>query len=171
MREFFSYRVLHMFRTLLASLLIMLAAASCGPTQSTTGGQVSPGDSGAIRLRHVDAVNAVRIQAGLVPLQLSAELNAAAETHARDMSVQQRAWHFGSDLTSPRERAFRAGYRGEIAGENLSEGTDSDLMVLKSWLDFADTRNVILSPSGRGIGLGWYQDASGKTWWVQMIGE
>ena len=80
------------------------------------------------------------------PVQLSAELNAAADTHARDMSVQKRAWHFGSDLTSPRERAFRAGYRGEIVGENLSEGSDSDLTVLASWLDFTDTRGVILDP-------------------------
>ena len=92
------------------------------------------------------------------PVQLSAELNAAADTHARDMSVQKRAWHFGSDLTSPRERAFRAGYRGEIVGENLSEGSDSDLTVLASWLDFKDTRGVILDPKARGLGIGWYQE-------------
>ena len=104
-------------------------------------------------------------------MQLSAELNAAAETHARDISVQQRAWHFGSDLTSPRERAFRAGYRGEVVGENLSEGSDSDLTVLASWLDFADTRAVILDPSARGLGIGWYQDATGKIWWVQLLGQ
>ena len=73
----------------------------------------------------------MRAENGLAPVQLSAELNAAAETHARDMAVQQRAWHFGSDLTSPRERAFRAGYRGEIVGENLSEGADFDLTVLR----------------------------------------
>ena len=113
----------------------------------------------------------MRVQAGLAPVQLSAELNAAAETHARDISVQDRAWHFGSDLTSPRERAFRAGYQGEVVGENLSEGSDSDLTVLRSWLDFADTRANIMAPEARGVGLGWYQDTSGKTWWVQVIGE
>jgi uncharacterized protein YkwD len=136
-----------------------------------SGGQLNPGDADAIRLRHVDAVNAVRSQSGLAPVQLSAELNAAAETHARDIAIQNRAWHFGSDLTSPRERAFRAGYRGEIVGENLSEGSDSDLVVLQSWLEFADTRVIIADPSARGIGLGWYQDAGGKTWWVQVVGE
>ena len=103
-------------------------------------------------------------------MQLSAELNAAAETHARDMAVQQRAWHFGSDLTSPRERAFRAGYRGEIVGENLSEGSDSDLTVLATWLDFADTRAVIVDPAARGLGLGWYQEPTGKIWWVAAAG-
>jgi len=159
-----------MLRPALAALALLLAVAGC-QSPGPQGGRLSPGDADAIRLRHVDAVNAVRLQAGAAPVQLSAELNAAAETHARDISVQGRAWHFGSDLTSPRERAFRAGYRGEIVGENLSEGADSDLTVLRSWLEFADTRAIILAPEARGVGLGWYQDATGKTWWVQVLGE
>jgi uncharacterized protein YkwD len=159
-----------MLRTLFAALaLLALAACESGSTSGTP--RISQADANPIRLRHLDAVNAVRTQAGLQSVQLSAELNAAAETHARDMSVQDRAWHFGSDLTSPRERAFRAGYRGEIVGENLAEGTDSDLQVLASWLDFSDTRAVIVDPSARGLGLGWYQDATGKIWWVQLLGQ
>jgi uncharacterized protein YkwD len=102
---------------------------------------------------------------------MSAQLNAAAETHARDMAVQRRAWHFGSDLTSPRERAFRAGYLGEIVGENLAEGADMDLAVLESWLAFDDTRRIILDPAARGLGLGWFQEPSGKIWWVQLVGS
>jgi uncharacterized protein YkwD len=157
-----------MIRAFLAALAL-LALAACESGSSTA--RISPGDAAATRLRHVDAVNAVRAQAGLAPVQLSAELNAAADTHARDMAVQNRAWHFGSDLTSPRERAFRAGYRGEVVGENLAEGQDSDLTVLASWLDFADTRAVIVDPSARGLGLGWYQDQTGKIWWVQLVGQ
>jgi uncharacterized protein YkwD len=150
--------------------LALLALASCAAPQG--GNRISPADADAIRLRHLDAVNAVRAENGLGAVQLSAELNAAADTHARDMSVQQRAWHFGSDLTSPRERAIRAGYRGELIGENLSEGSDSDLVVLKSWLDFPDTRSVILDPSARGLGIGWYQEAAtSKTWWVELLGQ
>jgi uncharacterized protein YkwD len=112
----------------------------------------------------------VRAQEGLAPLQLSAELNAASDTHARDMSVQRRAWHFGSDLTSWRERAFRAGYRGEVLGENIFEGADGDLTVLRYWLEVPDTRRVVLAPEGRGLGLGWHQDPGGKLWWVQLVG-
>ena len=158
-----------MLRPLLALLAVVATLSAC----SSGGGEgrLSAADADPIRLRHLDAVNAVRAEGGLQPVALSAELNAAAETHARDMYVQQRAWHFGSDLTSPRERAFRAGYQGEVVGENLSEGSDSDLTVLASWLDFADTRAVILDPSARGLGIGWYQDASGKIWWVQLLGQ
>ena len=120
-----------MLRPLLAALAVLLALSACESNPSGGGIRLTQADANPIRLRHLDAVNAVRAEAGLAPVQLSAELNAAAETHARDMSVQKRAWHFGSDLTSPRERAFRAGYRGEIVGENLSEGSDSDLTVLQ----------------------------------------
>ncbi len=160
-----------MLRPFLAALAVTLALAACETNQGGGGIRLSQADVTPIQLRHLDAVNAVRAEHGLQPVQLSAELNAAAETHARDMSVQQRAWHFGSDLTSPRERAFRAGYRGEIVGENLSEGSDSDLTVLQSWLGFADTREVILDPAARGLGIGWYQEPSGKIWWVELLGE
>lgn len=158
-----------MFRNLLLALSTLFVLSACASEQSQ-GLRISPADTNAIRLRHLDAVNAVRAEHGLQPVALSAELNAAAETHARDISVQQRAWHFGSDLTSPRERAFRAGYKAEIVGENISEGSDSDLTVLKTWLDFADTRAVILDPGARGLGLGWYQEPAGKIWWVQVLG-
>jgi uncharacterized protein YkwD len=160
-----------MLKPLLVALATALALASCGPTTTTGVGQISPGDASGIRLRHVDAVNAARAGQGLPPVQLSAELNAAAETQARDMAIQNRAWHFGSDLTSPRERAFRAGYQGEVVGENINEGSDSDLSVLQAWLGFSDTRGVILNPDARGIGLGWYLDPTGKTWWVQVVGQ
>jgi uncharacterized protein YkwD len=161
-----------MFRPILAAMAVLLALVSCSSSGTTPGvGQISPGDRDAIRLRHVDAVNAARAQAGVPAVQLSAALDAAAETHARDIAIQNRAWHFGSDLTSPRERAFRAGYQGEVVGENINEGSDSDLAVLEAWLNFPDTRGVILHPDARGIGLGWYLDPTGKTWWVQVLGQ
>lgn len=161
-----------MFRPFVAALALVLALGACGTGGTTTdgAGQISPGDADGIRLRHVDGVNAARAQSGLPPVQLSAELTAASETHARDMAVQNRAWHTGSDLTSFRERAFRAGYRGDLAGENIAEGTDGDLTVLSNWLQFSDSRGIILDPMARGVGLGWYKDASGKTWWVQLVG-
>lgn len=160
-----------MIRHCFAALAILLALASCSSTEGGGTPRISAADADEILTRQLDAVNAVRQGEGLAPLRYSAELNAAAETHARDMAVQGRAWHFGSDLTSPRERAFRAGYQAELGGENIAEGTDSDLAVLRSWLDFSDTREVIMDPEGRGFGFAWYQEESGKIWWVQLIGH
>lgn len=166
-------------RLLITALLGLSLVAACAPAGPGPAATPAPGtlvrlteaDAAPIRLRHLEAVNAVRAARNLPPLQMSAQLNAAAETHARDMAVQNRAWHFGSDLTSPRERAFRAGYRGEIIGENIAEGADMDLAVLENWLGFEDTRRIILAPNARGLGLGWYQEPSGKLWWVQLVGE
>ena len=165
-----------MVRAFAGLLLVLGVLGACAPTREAAqpqGGvqRLTEADAGPIRLRHLEAVNAVRLSRGLAPVQMSAQLNAAAATHARDIAVQNRAWHFGSDLTSPRERAFRAGYRGEIIGENLAEGADMDLVVLDSWLGFADTREIIVDPTARGLGLGWYQEPSGKLWWVQLVGR
>jgi uncharacterized protein YkwD len=160
-----------MLRSLLSLLAVVVTLSACSSGGGGEG-RLSAADADPIRLRHLDAVNAVRVEAGLQPVALSAELNAAAETHARDMYVQQRAWHFGSDLTSPRERAFRAGYRGEVVGENLAEGQDSDLVVMQTWMNFKDTRDVIMDPSARGLGLGWFQEPNtGKIWWVELLGQ
>jgi len=41
----------------------------------------------ALQFRMRDAINALREEEGLVPLQVNAKLNAAAATHSRDMSV------------------------------------------------------------------------------------
>jgi uncharacterized protein YkwD len=164
-----------MVRAFAGLVLVLGLLSACASTQEGTAPQggvqrLTEADAGPIRLRHLEAVNAVRVSRGLQPVQMSAQLNAAAATHARDMAVQNRAWHFGSDLTSPRERAFRAGYRGEIIGENLAEGADMDLVVLDSWLGFPDTRSIITAPEARGLGLGWYQEPGGKIWWVQLLG-
>jgi uncharacterized protein YkwD len=165
---------LSMLRAIVAAVLGLSLLAACAPQQAQPEGTVprlTEADAGPIRLRHLESVNAVRVQGGVQPVQMSAQLNAAADTHARDMAVQRRAWHFGSDLTSPRERAFRAGYLGEVVGENLAEGADMDLAVLESWLGFDDTRRIVLDPAARGLGLGWFQEPSGKIWWVQLVGR
>ena len=115
-----------------------LLAASCGPT--VTAPQLGPdgkplprvyripaGSDAKIEYSMLDSVNALRQARGVAPLQLDARLNAAAATHARDMSVQNRPWHFGSDGSSPVDRVRRAGYSGELVGEAISETFETEL--------------------------------------------
>ncbi len=150
---------------------IFLVLAACAQTVGgPSGGRITASQKNEIRLRHLDAVNAIRAENGLGTVAYSAALNAAGETHARDMSVQRRLWHFGSDNTSPQDRAERAGYTGLIRGENISETFEHDVATLQSWLVEPDTRDLILDPEARFIGLSWFQDPDGKLWWVQMLG-
>lgn len=123
-----------------------------------------------ITYRTLDSVNELRAAAGLAPVQLNAPLTAAAATHARDMSVQNRPWHFGSDGSSPIDRAQRAGYTGPMLGENISETFESELETLSAWMAQKDTRDVILDPRATNMGFAWHQDENGKIWWAMLIG-
>lgn len=157
-------------RTLLAAIMLATLNA-CTTTSVGTGVPIiSEARANQVRARHIDLVNAMRAERGLQPVSLSARLTAAARTHARDMSNQKRAWHFGSDGTSPKDRAARAGYAGRVLAENISESTDDELEVFQSWVADPLTRQGMLHPAATDIGLGWHQDPDGKLWWVQTLG-
>jgi uncharacterized protein YkwD len=118
----------------------------------------------------LDGINSLRQAAGRGPLQLNAELNAAAATHSRDMSVQNRPWHFGSDGSSPIDRVRRVGYQGRMLGENISETYETEIETLAAWMQEADTRDVILDQNARDLGFAWFQEPAGKLWWTMITG-
>ena len=123
-----------------------------------------------IPFRMLDSVNSLRSAKRLQPLAFNAQLNAAAATHARDMSVQNRPWHFGSDGSSPLERVMRVGYRGRLLGELISETYETELETLAAWSGQADTRAVIMDPAAREMGFAWFQESNGKIWWTLVTG-
>ncbi len=123
-----------------------------------------------IPFRLLDSVNTLRGAKGLQPLVYNAQLNAAAETHSRDMSVQNRPWHFGSDGSSPLVRVQRVGYTGRLVGENISETYQTELETLSAWMAQPDTRAIIMDPQARELGFAWYQEESGKIWWTMVTG-
>lgn len=123
-----------------------------------------------IQLRMRDAINTVRRQSGLGPVEFNVQLTSAAATHARDMSIQGRPWHFGSDGSSPIDRVNRVGYGGMFLGETMSETFETELETLTSWLEQRDTRAIILEPRATEIGFAWHQEANGKLWWVLTTG-
>lgn len=158
-----------------------LALAACG-----TGNQIKVGSDGRplpqvykidsaqeaiIPFRLLDSVNALRNAKGAAPLQFNAQLNAAAATHSRDMSVQNRPWHFGSDGSSPLDRVQRVGYTGRLVGENISETFETELETLSAWMAEADTRDIIMDPQAHEIGFAWFQEPSGKIWWTLVTGS
>lgn len=123
-----------------------------------------------IPFRLLDSVNALRSAKGLSPLAFNAALDAAAATHSRDMSVQNRPWHFGSDGSSPLDRVQRVGYAGRLVGELISETYETELETLSAWMAQSDTRGIIMEPAAREIGFAWFQEANGKIWWTMVTG-
>jgi uncharacterized protein YkwD len=133
--------------------------------------RIAAGAKSTIQFRMLDSVNELRAAAGAAPVQLDSKLNAAAETHARDMSVQNRPWHFGSDGSSPLDRVTRVGYQGVMLGENISETYETELQTLSAWMEQPDTRNVILDPRAVNMGFSWHQESNGKIWWTLLMGS
>jgi uncharacterized protein YkwD len=161
----------------LAALLALASCAAAPPAAYDAAGRplpqvyrIEPGSSDIVQLRFLDGMNAVRQAAGAAPVALNSELTAAAATHSRDMSVQNRPWHFGSDGSSPLERADRVGYPGRLLGENISETYETELETLAAWMEAPETRDVVTDPEARDLGFSWFQESNGKIWWTMVTG-
>ena len=159
-----------------ATLLLASCAMSSAPPVDANGSalprvyRITAAEAEKIPFRLLDSVNALRSAKGVQTLAYNASLNAAALTHSRDMSVQNRPWHFGSDGSSPLLRVQRVGYTGKFLGETISETYQTELETLSAWMAEADTRDVILNPAAREIGFAWFQEESGKIWWTLVLG-
>jgi len=159
----------------------MFALAACEPTTPVTVGtdgkplprayRIGAGDTSKLQFRMLDSVNALRQAAGVAPVQLDNKLTAAAKTHSKDMSNQNRPWHFGSDGSSPIDRVRRVGYEGQMLGENISETYETELETLAAWMEQPSTRAVILAPTATKMGFAWHQEARGKIWWTMVMGN
>jgi len=132
--------------------------------------RIDAATSGNIPFRFLDSINTLRAAKGLSALTYSSQLNAAAETHSRDMSLQNRPWHFGSDGSSPLVRVQRVNYPGRLVGENISETYQTELETLSAWMQQPDTRAVIMEPAARELGFSWFQEDNGKIWWTMVTG-
>lgn len=165
---------------LLLSALLGLTACAAPPPPPQIGSDGKPlprvyrihmGQTSEIQFRMLDSVNSLRQASGGAPLTLDPKLTAAAATHARDMSLQNRPWHFGSDGSSPIDRVRRVGYAGALMGEVLSETYETEIETLAAWMEDEGSRRVILSPDARNMGFSWLQEPSGKIWWVMLLGN
>lgn len=127
-------------------------------------------EAAVIPQRVLTQVNTLRAQSGLGPLVLDPTLSNAAVIHSRDMASQNRAWHFGSDGTSPADRAKNSGFYGTIVGEAISESYENDIATLNAWMQARETRDLLMAPNARSLGVAWFQEPSRKIWWTLLTG-
>ena len=166
------------------NLLIGIAAGALAACTSAPRGAIGPDglpvqqvyriteeDAAEIPFRVLDALNTLRSASGVGPLTLNAELTAAAATHSRDMAIQNRPWHFGSDGSSPVDRLRRVGYSGQLVGEVISETFETELETLAAWIQKPDTRAVLLDPTATRMGISWLQEGGGKIWWTLVLAK
>ncbi|MEM9575590.1 MAG: CAP domain-containing protein [Pseudomonadota bacterium] len=171
---------MHRLISILAALTVALSACTSDPPAPRYGAdgkavpqvyKIRARDTSDIQFRMLDSINALRSASGQPAVALDSQLNAAAATHSKDMAVQNRPWHFGSDGSSPIERVQRVGFIGSLVGENISETYETELETLAAWMEKPDTRRVILSPDADAMGFAWHQESNGKIWWTLILGD
>lgn len=169
--------MIRLFTVLLVGTMALTACQPAAPTLGADGRalprayKIGSREAEQLPFRMLDAVNSLRGASALTPLALDSQLTAAAATHSRDMQVQNRPWHFGSDGSSPVDRVQRVGFAGSLVGEVISETYETELETLGAWMEKPDTRRILMAPEGRRMGFSWYQEENGKIWWTLVIGN
>jgi uncharacterized protein YkwD len=117
--------------------------------------------------RHILALtNESRRQAGLPPVALDQRLVAAARAKLFDMLKQDYFDHRTPDGRQPWAFMRAAGYRYQMAAENLAKGYDDGAEVQQAWMRSRGHRANILNPHFTQIGVA---DANGIV--VVMFGR
>lgn len=125
-------------------VLIFAVALVLSPIAASAQSIVMP--SSSIDLNSIfEQENAIRIQAGLPALHVSAPLCAASADRTRDMITRQYFSHVAPDGTRVWDTFATYGYQYLFAGENLAEGYDDASSTVQAWMASPLHRKNILS--------------------------
>lgn len=116
-----------------------------------------------------EALNNFRVANGLEPLVYSARLEAAANAHARDLYERGYFAHINPDGENPGKRAVQAGFCHEYVGENIAAGQKSVQAAQIAWENSPSHRENMLQPAYKMVGMGFYQDPTGRMYWAQEL--
>lgn len=117
-------------------------------------------------LAMVNLINSYRIENGLSPLVVQAQLQAAAEIHSLDQANNQFDGHTGSDGSSPESRIVRAGYTNwaswsENVAWELSDGSANAAFV--GW-QISPNHNAAMLGNFTDLGVARAQGPGGWYW-------
>lgn len=105
--------------------------------------------------------NAARAAAGLKPLTLTTSMNSVAQTWTTKMAADKMMYHNPSYA-----KEIPQGYIS--AAENIATGA-SYTQVVAGWMNSPGHRANILTAEHTNIGIGYYVDSAGKTWYTQVF--
>jgi len=117
-----------------------------------------------------DLINLERIDQGRAPLHTSSALRQASGRHTEDMAVNRFCGHGGTDGSSPDSRMRDAGYPSPY-GEIVACGQVSPATVVRTWMDSAPHRSLILCPPCTELGAGYSSGSGGYLhYWTVTFG-
>lgn len=165
-----------MLRSLALTLLLLSACMGPAPIRLGADGDPLPilvtldsRDALAVEASILTEINGLRGSAGAASLVGDPALRRAAGVQAAHLAAGGHG-HTGVDGADPAMRATIAGYAGSVLGEATAETYDGAQGTLADWLRDPATRDVILDPAAREMGLAFVQLPGGKIWWVLVTG-
>jgi len=117
------------------------------------------------------AVNDVRQQQHLLPLERSRELDAVARAHCRDMAARGYVAHENPEGENPLHRLARAHVSGfTLAAENIgaTSRTPPNREIVSGWLNSAIHRKNLLAPVFNATGIGIARAPDGRLLYTQV---
>ena len=146
------------------------ATATNAPAIAQPGVEIAPS---TIALTIADLINRQRAQAGLAPLALAPALAQAATRHSLDMGKQPLPSHQGTDGSSGGERMVAAGYPWQGWAEVIGWGFIEPASMVDWWLNHAEHRAILLSPTFTDFGVGYVTLANTpwKNYWTVNFGR
>lgn len=142
-------------------------------TSKPGSGGSSSGDSnqGTAQLSYaeqvVKLVNQERVKAGLKELTLDKNIESAALIRAKE--TEQSFSHTRPNGSNFSTVLTQQGISFRGAGENIAWGQSSPEAVMKAWMNSEGHRANILNAKFTKIGVGYYQNASGRKYWTQLF--
>jgi hypothetical protein len=136
----------------------------------------------AMQVEVVTLVNQERLNNGLLPLTMNANLAYAAQVHAAQMANRSRAaadprfvlHHdlLGVAVPTLSSRLDYSGYDTWVTcAENLAFGYATAAQVVAGWMASPEHRAFILSANVTEIGVGTAPNAQGQLYWCQVFGD
>ena len=116
-------------------------------------------------------VNAFRTENGLKPVVLDARLTRAAAVQSEAQAGRSWIGHYGSDGSTAKVRARRAGFNAKIASENVAAGQKSFSDVMRFWKESSGHRTNLLRPNVTAAGIAMAKNKSGRPYWTLVIAE
>ena len=160
-----------MKRTFLKLVAVFFVVAGCAQTSSRAPFRLTPALQVSLQNEVLESINRIRSSENQSALSLSLALEKAAKAHSKDMSKQNRPWHFSSNGQSPLQRVAAQNYQGQFLGEVISESYETRQQTITAWMSDPVTRAIILDRLAQEMGVGIHQDPSGKVWWTVVFGR
>lgn len=151
-----------MIRLTAGALALMYAFSGTAATAQS--GCALPENVNALATTIATGVNSSRRANGLNQLQFDRRLSAAAQSHACDMARNGLQSHTGSDGSSAKSRARRAGHDDCFVGESLAWGFPDANRIVPLWMNSAGHRQVLLLNGVTKFGVGITQGPKGPNW-------